>query len=230
MLQVVGAFKLSAPTNSTLSLKHNSVLDLYFNLFISEVEYLVQRGLVKQYRKRESNCKVLKGRLNFGKHIQKNLIHKEMLYVNHTTYDVEHRLHMILYKTIRLLKQINTNPMLNNRLGQLILNLPEMPDIYVSESVFDKLKYSRKTEIYRKAVDIAKLLLLNYHPDIKKGTNNVLALMFDMNVLWERFVYSSLYKNRGSYTVESQISKDFWLSNTRGIIKMRPDIVIRDRD
>ena len=231
MLRAVGGFDVKQTSSSNLKLKPNTILDLYFELFINEVEYLLHTGLVKQYRKKEANVTALKGSLQFNKHLQQNIIHQERFFVKHTTYDVEHTLHFILYKTIQVLKHLNTNAALQSRIGVLLLHFPEMPNTKIIESTFDKLVYSRKTQSYKSAIDIAKLILLHYHPDVNKGKNDVLALMFDMNKLWEKFVYKSLLKHKSSdVTIKAQHSKSFWKPDTGNSRTIQPDIVIEHKD
>lgn len=231
MLKAVGTLDIHASNDSSLNLKSNSILELYFELFINETERLLHKGLVKKYRKTENNLTSLKGKLNFSRNIQKNIVHKEKFYVSYYIYDKEHKLNIILYKTLKLLALINKNAVLSSRIGALFLVFPEMPEIKVSEKTFSDIIYNRKTEAYKSAIQIAKLLLLNFHPDIKRGKNDVLALMFDMNLLWEKFVLKSLNKyKQNEYTLRSQVPKNFWKPVKGRISSMKPDIIIRKDD
>ena len=103
-----------------------------------------------------------------------------------------------------------------------------MPEIRVTENTFKKLVLNRKTQSYSKAIEISRLILLQYHPDLSKGRNHVLTLMFDMNKLWEKFVLVSLRKNKlPDITITDQTSKYFWKPKDGYRTAIRPDIIIK---
>lgn len=236
MILYVNFLGVSAPTKSTLNLKPNSLLDLYFIIYIQELEYIIRRGLIKKYRNREDNLYTLKGSLVFSKHISKNIVHKERFYVRHSHYDVEHLIHLILYKALLLIKRINPYPELQGRISNLLLDFPELSDIQVDERLFERIQMDRKSNAYKNALEIARLLLLKYHPDLTAGKSDVLALLFDMNDLWENFVLKTLQNKLSSpdqeIVTKGKESRSFYLpakneryfSNSRSI---QPDIFIQ---
>lgn len=229
MIRTVWGFSVKDSGSSNLKLKHNSVLDLYFELYISELESLLHAGLIKKYIREERNAKALKGKLLFTKHLQTNIVHKERFFIETTKYTVDHDLHQILYTALKLLSQLNRNSLLASRIGNLLLNFPEQNLIKVTSSTFSRIVYNRKSIVYKKALEIAELLLLNYHPDLSKGRRNVLALMFDMNALWEQFVLRVLQKQMNSHNIIGQVNKKFWKS-TGMSSSMRPDIVLEKKN
>ncbi|WP_018615733.1 McrC family protein [Segetibacter koreensis] len=229
MLRTVGLLDTYETGTASLRLKSHSILDLYMKMFVKEVRYLLQTGLVKKYRKTESNSFALKGSLLFSKNLQHNLVHAERLYVRHSTYDRENIFNQVLYKTLLLLRHINTSSNLAGKIESLLLDFPECNNLQVNDVFFEKLVFDRKTEAYKKAIQIARLLLLHYHPDIRKGGNEVIALMFDMNKLWEAYVYKKLRKQLlGRYTVRGQVGTGFWQPQTGRTVRVYPDIVVYD--
>ena len=73
MLKVCKHINVNSVSEASLKRKHNSILDLYFEMYLDEVQSLLRAGLVKKYRRDASNVFALKGRLDFNKNIQKNL-------------------------------------------------------------------------------------------------------------------------------------------------------------
>jgi 5-methylcytosine-specific restriction enzyme subunit McrC len=113
----------------------------------------------------------------------------------------------------------------------LLLSFPELADISVQQETFEKLVFDRKTTRYKEAIEIAAMLLLNYRPDISTGQNHILAILFDMNDLWEEFIYRQIYKSKPrDWTVGVQNSKAFWkLTSSNSYKTVRPDIVIENQ-
>lgn len=214
---------------ASLSLKANSILDVYFELFLTHTERLLHEGLVKKYRKEEGNRLAMKGQLLFAKNISQNLIHKERFYVKHTEFNRNNIFNQLLYKTIKLIAAITTSPFLTDKVNRLLLDFPEMPDCKVNAATFEGLVFDRKTERYKEALLISKMLLLNYRPDIAGGREHVMAILFDMNELWEEFVYRRLKKEESGFgvKVQRQQSANFWKTGLLYRSKaIRPDVVI----
>ena len=226
MLKKVGMLDVSVSSETNLKIKKNSILDLYIEAFLVQVDKLIRQGLIKKYRKNEANCTALKGKIVFSKHILKNITHKERFYVKYTVYDRQHVLNQILYKTLQVIQNIATTSILQSQIGTMLLSFPEMPYIRASENLFSNVVYNRKNESYRQALLISRMLLLNYHPDINLGSNHIVALMFDMNLLWEKFVYVSLRRHFKEGKVESQRKKTYYMLNDKRVVNLKPDVVI----
>lgn len=225
MLRVCKKIDVKSDSETELKRKNNSILDLYYQLFIDEVFMLLSRGLIKQYRRCEGNVNALKGRLHFAKNIQQNLIRKDKFYTAHQTYDQDYIFNQILLKAIDILGQTSYSSQILDSVRKIRVMMSDisLKEIYTTD--FEKIRWGRKTESYRKAINIAQLIILNYAPDIKAGKENMLAILFDMNKLWEEYVFRilQLANKDGKYRLSFQNSKHFWETKT-----IRPDILIEN--
>jgi len=226
MLQECKLIKLNAISNAKLKLKSASILDLYYDLFLSETETLFKHGLRKNYRIKTENLNKVKGKILFTKHISLNAFHKERFYIEHKIFDANNKLNQILYKALTVLKSIAHNPNHNIRINKLLLNFEGITDQNITSRWFEKLKFDRNTERYRQALTLAKLIILRYSPDLKGGNENVLAIMFDMNLLYENYIYRKLKSIQSNseipaIQIKEQNRTPFWES--RGL---RADILL----
>jgi 5-methylcytosine-specific restriction enzyme subunit McrC len=229
MLRECRLLRVESLTNAYLKLRSNNILDMYIELFINEVQKLVNQGLVKKYRREEGNCFALKGRLLFNQHLNKNMVHKERFYISYQLYDRDNVYNRIIYKTLCILPDIIREGHLKDKLNRVLINFPEVSSILANNNLFDNLKYGRKTERYRNAIDIARLLLLNYRPDIQHGSRSLIAILFDMNRLWEEYIFRQFRKIEGVKASRQQ-SRKFWKPDAGNNKTIRPDIVIEKED
>ena len=76
--------------------------------------------------------------------------------------------------------------------------------------------------------------MLNYHSDLKGGQNNILAIMFDMNQLWESYIYYSLKRSARFFNipvvVEGQCKRVFWRHPEHYDLRLKPDIILRSEN
>jgi 5-methylcytosine-specific restriction enzyme subunit McrC len=226
MLRSVHDLPLTSTTESHLHKRRSNILDFFFGLYLSDIEDLVRRGLVKRYRRTKENCNALKGRIDFPRHIQQNLIHQERFFVEHQVYDTDHLLHALLKEALNIVKGIAQDPTIGARAKSIEWAFENVHDRHLDQAALDRIILDRKTEPYARAVQLAKMIVLNHAPDIKGGHMPLIGLMFDMNTLFERFVYRQLRKAQPVFAdcklvVRGQARQLFWKRKT-----IRPDIVL----
>lgn len=230
MLQECRWMRVHAHHKASLRFKSNSVLEAYFSLFMDECDALLRHGLIKKYRQVDGNCRALKGKLLFGQHLQKNLIHQEQFYTRHQVYDKDHHFNQILYEALKTIPRLYPSPAVKDRCYQLLLAFPDLSELNVNEQTFAKLNYDRKTVLYRPALEIAAMLLLNFRPDIQNGPNHILAILFDMNELWEEFVFLRIQRClKPGWFIRAQSQKEFWRQE-RGLAYkvIKPDMILEN--
>lgn len=230
MLKECKSLKLDLIHNTHLKLGSATILDLYFDAYLTETENLFRHGLKKSYRKFAENLGKVKGKVIFSKHIQKNLLHKERFFVEHCIYDKSNLLNQILLKALLILAKISNNPNFISRIKLLLLGFEGIEERKISQQDFLCIRFNRNTDRYRSAIKLARLIILNYSPDLQGGSEDVLAIMFDMNRLYENYIYRKLKILEKDpeipiVKVSEQNKVPFWAN--RGL---RADIVIEGQD
>ena len=222
MLRVTKKLKVQKVGEANVEKQQIHLLDIYFEWFLTEVNLLIHQGLIKQYYKETKNVKALKGKLEFAGHISKNTIHKERFYTTHQVYDKDHLIHQILHQALDIISNLSKGNYLYHQCKKTLLHFPEVKKIKANENTFSKILNNRKTAPYKTALSIARLIILNYAPNVSKGSEKMLALLFNMNSLWEEYILASLKeKETEDLKIYGQDNKYFWNG-----ITLRPDIII----
>ena len=229
MLRSCGYLKLAAVSAAQLHLRKASLFDLYMEAFLIEVQDLLHHGLVKKYRPVSGNVTALKGRLLFGRQIAENLVHRERFFTCHQHYDRNNRFNQVLQQAVRIVAATARSSTVRSDADGLQLWMEGISQAPVTSDTFKRLRYDRNTERYRPAMALAQLIILNYQPDVRAGGHDVLAILFDMNDLFEEYVLRQLRtaaaRSDGAVQVVGQYTQRFWRAEgtTR---KIRPDILV----
>ncbi len=229
MLRQAGYLRLTSISSARLKLRKTSLLDIYFETFLNEVDKLTHQGLARKYRSISGNIPALKGRILFPRHLAINLVHRERFYTERVVYDRNNPFNRILRVALRVLICISANPHLVALARNLELLFQGVEAVAITDETFERLVFNRNTERYRPAIQLARLIILNFNPDVRAGREDVLAILFDMNMLFERYVFAKLKQAQACnhnrhIEFKPQVSKRFWGAETMRK-RIRPDIV-----
>ena len=228
MLSQVRKLNVQTTAPADLHWRPNVLLNVFLKKFLDEVAVLLNRGLIKTYRKTDGNRTALKGKLLFNKQIAYNCVHQERFYVRYTTYDYNHILNRIIRQALLAICDITNSSDIKGRATSTLFNFPELDEVVVTPELFSRLVYDRKSEDYRNVIKLAEMILLNYSPDLHHGSNHVWTLMFDMNKLWEEFVYVTLKRKLTDCKVWAQKQKVLWESDNNSK-HVKADIVVQKK-
>lgn len=229
MLKIAGYIKLNNIEKALQQTQSNNLLDIYIYTYLKEVASIIHAGLVKKYHQVENNGRVLKGRLLIENQIKHNIIHKERFFTEHTIYDRNNIYNAILKAALEIIHKSSLNYGIKQLTSKHLLHFEGVNKWIGQPADFIKLRFDRKTKSYEYAIELARMIILHYSPNMAAGNRPILAILFDMNRLFEKYIYSIIKKEEKNFTdymlhVKQQNSKPFW-----GDRPIRPDITIEFR-
>ena len=214
---------------SVANLKSSKIplFEIFISMFLEELTVLVRNGIKSDYISKEENLKFLKGKLKISEQIKYNTIHKERFFVQYEEFisnRVENRLIKTTLQFLYNKSKINKN---QQRIREFLFVFDEIEISHNIKTDFSKIKLNRQMKDYEQVLLWCKTFLLENSFSPYRGNDVAFALLFDMNLLFESFVYSYLKKSSNFQDIKSQ-DRTHHLAYENGIgrFRLKPDIVI----
>lgn len=222
MLDTCQFIKLDTQGFGQVQLRANAILSTYFRLFLKEVKELIKKGIPKQYAQKEGNNKFLKGQLVLPKHLRHNLHKPEQFYTRYQSFQEHHLLTQVIHEALKVLRQLYLVPPLQLLLTQIQVTFPSPQPYQWKLRDFEQLLQNPRYRSYNRLIELTRLILMNFSSDIRYGQHQLLAILFDMNVLFEEYIFQQLKNITGvPIKISRQRSIPFWQRRS-----IRPDIII----
>lgn len=235
MLHIARPFDFDTPSSAFLQPQSHNLIDLYFSLYINQIRQLLQKGLNKKYLPDEGQVQSLKGQLLFHKQIQQNLVNSARFYTRHSQYSHEHLAHQLLYAALMVVQKTNANQRLQAEIEAICRQFPPQNPLElktIKADTFANLALNKQSQHYNAPLQLAELILRAYQPDFYSGQYPAIALMFNMDLLWEKFVFRALQaqtKQPINYTIAAQARQPFFWQGQQVNSHLRADIKITYR-
>lgn len=226
MLTYCDQLPVFAPTQQMVHASSGVFIERFFSLFLDQVDLLCKRGLLRQYQWIPKQLNVWKGQVDWPRHLVKNSIHQEHVFTKVDEYSTDHWANRIIVAALRSIVQWTNMPENNARARQLLAAFSGVSGMTKERFSWDHLPAHEGRKDYRTALQMARGLLENQVSGIKSGKSMGLALLFDMNRLFESYVFRQI-QNTGlpGLVVRTQASRSFWQER-----KLKADLVIQYKD
>jgi 5-methylcytosine-specific restriction enzyme subunit McrC len=171
---------------------------------------------------------VFRGRLKMADHLRENIARADRFFVEYQTFDHDIAINRALAAALEVLSWCGLSPSVARSVDASLAQLPELQTSRVTVADVDRIRLTRATQRYANALMYARMILAQQGPHLRAGRERVFALLFDMNVLWERYVAALLLRSAPlGLRVHAQERHIFWTPQHHSVRRVKPDIVVR---
>lgn len=221
------AFKTIA---GSVSLAKNSISEVLINAFLQRLNQYLQEGLISTYRKVERNQDVVKGRILFQKQFQQNVLNPVRFYCRYSRLIQDNNINQFFKVCLTRMQKISRDRENLALIARDLAFFRDISDITVAQALADHISFNSTNTRISDPYLYGLLFLKNYNTSLCAGNVLVNTWLYDMNVLFERFIYRTArqafgnkvsYQSGGSYLLLDNISK-------KQYIRLRPDLVLKE--
>lgn len=206
------------------------LFEFVVRIFVSHVEDLIARGILRGYCPVTDAPVVVRGRLLFSETLHRRPVLRDRHWCaySHFTPDVvENRI--LRWTAFCLQPYCYREASLPGRLRRIGLALSEAMLDPEARRLFERLRFHRLNDPYRPVLALARLLLDHLTFSGKAGREPFLAYLVDMNWLFERYVGVVLGRAAKSWGIRLFEQDPHPLDIRRRVI-VRPDVILYRQD
>jgi len=188
MIYRAGMVPLTEADIARLTSVDKPLLIAYMELYVDKLASEWRKGQIKRYIPFEENRNCIKGKILFPLHLRKNFLHKERFFTASDEFTCDNKPSQLLKAALRVCQK----QCFSNRVAQKARSLmPDFEDISdVNHGIIVREDFSTDRLISRfiPLLNLAKSILRDVSPSPSKSGDSVYSLMFDMNIVFERFI------------------------------------------
>jgi 5-methylcytosine-specific restriction enzyme subunit McrC len=224
-LSYCGKFKFPKSKSSFSSVK-TDFFEIMVYLFASYTRDVLHKSIYQGYQEVEKDIPYMKGKLNVGNYVNRNLVNGNIHKLNCTydSFEMDNQFNRIIKSVAKLLITFSKSKDNIKLLQEIIFILDEVKDVQASYNDCRKVRLNPLFDEMFTILDYCKLFLSNSTVLSYKNEFDVFAFLVPMEYIFEDFIYGFLKKELGELSVKSQQGTS--KLTTDGAFQLRPDLVI----
>jgi 5-methylcytosine-specific restriction enzyme subunit McrC len=233
MVARAGLVPIAPADIARLAESKHPLLAAFLQLYVENLALEWQRGPIKVYVAEEENRTFLSGKLLFQQQTRHNLIQQQRFYTVADEFTMNNPLSCLLKAALKRCALQRLSETVARGARGLLQEFADVSDWEISPMEAEQIKVSRQHSRFALLIDLAKLILQAISPEAGGEGQQVYSLMFDMNVVFERFVAAEMQVALAGFslTVVPQLGGRCLLTQKgKKRFNLRPDIGISQGD
>jgi len=185
----------------------HSAADLLARVLESGTAHLLKRGLDRGYISEEMDTGSIRGKLDVGETVKRNLLMKAQVHCHIDSFSYDVLQNQIVKTTIgQVMRCVNIDRERRDRLVRVYRRMEEVQEIELSLRAFDSVVLHRNNSFYRFLLQVCRLVFQHHLVDQQPGDTRFRDFLRDevvMRRLFENFVRNFYIKEQTEYRVGS---------------------------
>lgn len=233
MLAVAYDLPIEAGTMTKLGWQRETVLELLIRLFCAKLTDAVRQGMPRHYLEHEDDLRALRGRLDVTRQFSTLAVSPQKLACRFDALSPDIALNQVMRAAVSKLSRLTSAPDNQRSLRELTFVYADVADVPPVALRWDRIVLDRTNRRWRDLLSLARLFLSDRHQQTSAGTIDGHSLLFEMNVLFEKYVERILSRALAGTGLRASSQgghRDCLYEGGIGRFRTRPDIIIRQRE
>ncbi len=193
MLAVASDFPLARVDGQKVALQSHTLLLALIRWFCDELFGQFHQGLLREYVTQHEALGAIRGRWRPDIDATRHPGRRDKLHCEFDELTADNRYNQALKAALRVVRPLTLgSERLQTDVGLLIAWLADVADVRVTAERVRRLPGNRLVARYARALRLAEWFLASTAPDVRTGHSDGLALLFDMNALFQAFLAAAL--------------------------------------
>lgn len=189
MLSYTKNLDIKTNDNAKLSTEKNSFIEILIREFATSLFEALKRLTPKRYVREEENLNYLKGKIKFSENIRYNCTNQAKFYCEYDEFSENNLLNQLFLFVSTCLYNISNNSYNKKTLKFIINYYSDISFVRFDKFKARKIKLTRNQELFKKSFNLAKMFVEQTSVDLSKNKFENITLVWDMNKLFEEFIF-----------------------------------------
>lgn len=207
MLSYTKNLDIKSTSSAKLAKTQNPFLEVLIREYAESLFDCLKRLTPKNYIREEDNLNYLKGKLKFTENIRYNCANQAKFYCEYDEFSEDCVLNQLFNFVSICLHSISKDSN-NKKLLKFIMNYyQDIKLVRFDKFKCKKIRLNRNQQLFKKPFELAKMFIEQSSVDLSKNKFENIALLWDMNKLFEEFLYQIIKKHISVDSVDAKVKK-----------------------